>query len=100
MKGTHHFRTTVQKGIDLFQGLSCSGNISGRAKPKYAAMTDIGKIMFYETTIIKKYKNNHLLLQSHYKFKDRKKWVSSYVLPKSSKIDKNGYLQVFYLDGE
>ena len=51
MKGLHHFRTTVQKGIELAKTLTSSGMISGRVKPMYAAMTDIGKITFYEGVI-------------------------------------------------
>jgi lysine 2,3-aminomutase len=99
IKGMHHFRTTVAKGLDLVKDLTCSGNISGRAKPMYAAMTDIGKIIFYEGVILGKDDNNNLLLQSNYTQTDRLKWVCGWKLPESARVDEKGRLQVHYLDG-
>jgi lysine 2,3-aminomutase len=98
LKGMHHFRTTVKQGLDLVKDLTCSGDISGRSKPMYAAMTDIGKIIFYEGAILDK-RDNMLLLQSNYKYKDRVKWVPGWKLPDTAFIDDNGLLRVWYLDG-
>jgi lysine 2,3-aminomutase len=101
LRGTHHFRTSVEKGLNLAKAISSSGVFSGRAKPQYAAMTDIGKITFYEGTILKKdEQNNRLLLQSHYKLEDRLKWNPSWQLTRTAKVNEKGYLQVWYLDGE
>lgn len=99
IKGMHHFRTTVAKGLSLVKDLTCSGNISGRAKPMFAAMTDIGKITFYDGVILEKDANNNLLLQSNYSFEDRLKWVCGWKLPESARVDEQGRLQVLYLDG-
>lgn len=100
LRGMSHMRTSVEKGLSLINSLVNSGHISGRAKPMYAAMSDIGKITFYENTIIQKDKaRNLLLLQSHYLDEERKAWNSSWVLPSSAKIDENGRLRVWYLDG-
>ena len=44
-------------------------------------------------------KNNRLLLQSGFKYDDRLKWNPSWKLPKNTSVDKNGYLQTWYLDG-
>jgi lysine 2,3-aminomutase len=99
MRGMHHFRTTVQKGLELSKELTNSGLVSGRVKPMYALMTDIGKITLYEDTILEKDKNNQLLIQSSYKFEDRMKWNPDWVMPETASVDKNGLLRVLYLDG-
>ena len=100
LRGMSHMRTTVEKGLTLINTLVSSGYISGRAKPMYAAMTDIGKIVFYENTIIKKDPvNNTLLLQSQYLNEERKAWNPSWQLPSSAEIDENGRLRVWYLNG-
>ena len=78
--------------------LLTSGYISGRGKPMFAAMTDIGKIIFYEGTILER-KENKVLLQSHYRYEERKAWNPSWVLPDASEIDENGLIRVWYSDG-
>lgn len=99
MRGTHHLRTTVRKGLELVRGLSSGGRMSGRAKPMFAAMTDIGKIVFYEGTILEQ-KSGRLLLQSAYRHEDRLVWNPSWSLPDHTEVDPNGFLRVWYLDGE
>jgi lysine 2,3-aminomutase len=99
IRGMHHFRTTVAKGLRLIKDLTCSGNISGRAKPMFAAMTDIGKITFYEGVILGKDANNNLLLQSNYSYRDRLNWASGWKLPETASVDESGLLRVCYLDG-
>jgi lysine 2,3-aminomutase len=98
MIGLHHFRTSVDRGLELVQGLTSSGEISGRAKPMFAAMTDIGKITFYQGTIMERV-GGQLLLRSKYRYADRKKWNPRWKLPGNASIDKDGYLRVLYLDG-
>lgn len=101
MQGTHHFRTSVDKGLNLIKEITNSGLFSGRAKPQYAAMTDIGKIIFYEGTILGYNENrSHILLQSQYRLEDREKWNPSWQLPHSGQIDETGHLQVWYMDGQ
>jgi len=97
MKGIDHLRTTVAKGLSLAKALTCSGNISGRAKPMYAAMTDIGKITFYDGAILTK-KDGRILLQSEYKVTDRLAWNPSWSLPATAEVDENGLLRVWYVD--
>lgn len=99
IKGTHHFRTCVDKGIQLARDLTNSGYISGRVKPMFAAMTDIGKIIFFEDTILEK-KPPYLLLQSGYNIKDRLKWNPYFQIPPNSSVDEAGRLRVWYLDGD
>ena len=101
LRGMSHLRTSVEKGLTLINNLTSSGYISGRAKPMYAAMTDIGKIVFYENTILEKdHRHNTLLLQSHYLNRERKTWNPSWHLPSAAEIDENGRLRVWYLDGQ
>lgn len=98
LKGIDHLRTTVDKGLSLAKALTCSGHISGRAKPMYAAMTDIGKITFYEGSILKR-NDGKLLLQTNYLYDERIAWNQSWQLPETAEIDTNGYLRVWYVDG-
>lgn len=100
MRGMHHYRTTVEKGIQLIKELTNSGKISGRVKPMYALMTDIGKITLYDGAILEKNKErNEILVQSSYKYEDRLKNNPNWKLPKTAEVDKNGYLRMWYLDG-
>ncbi|MDK2954754.1 MAG: lysine 2,3-aminomutase [Desulfovibrionales bacterium] len=96
--GMQHLRPSIEKSLALVRGLSMGGKISGRAKPMFAAMTDIGKILFYEGTIIKK-KGGLLLLRSGYKLSERTDWNPSYEAPASAQVDENGFLTVWYADG-
>ena len=99
MKGIHHFRTSVAKGLYLARNLTCSGKISGRVKPMFAAMTDIGKITFYEGVILER-KDGRMLLQSNYRLTERLAWNPSWQLPASAEVDADGFLRVWYVDGE
>jgi lysine 2,3-aminomutase len=99
MIGSHHLRTSVDKALVLMKSLICSGNISGRAKPMLAAMTDVGKITFYDGVILER-KDGRILLQSDYRYKDRLAWNPSWKLPASAEIDQNGFLRVWYIDGD
>jgi lysine 2,3-aminomutase len=100
MKGMHHFRTSVAKGLELIRGLTNSGIISGRIKPMYAAMTDIGKITLYEGVIKEKRADGYILLQSNYSVDDRLRWNPHWQMPATASVGENGMLQVAYLDGE
>jgi lysine 2,3-aminomutase len=99
MKGMRHLRTSLEKGLFLIRRLVNSGIISGRVKPIYAVMTDIGKITLYEGTILRRNDKNQVLLQSDYSYEDRIKWNPNWKLPKTSEVDKKGYLRMWYLDG-
>ena len=99
MVGANHHRTTLRKGLDLIERISSSGEFSGRAKPKYAVLSDIGKIVLYEGSIVGENKiNNKILLKSGFKYKDRLKWVPGWKLPESAEIDENDIMSVWYQD--
>lgn len=100
MRGMHHYRTSVDKGLRLAKELTNSGMVSGRAKPMYALMTDIGKVTLYEGTILKRDNNkNMMLVQSTYKYNDRISDNPYWKLPKTAEVDEDGFLRVWYLDG-
>ena len=98
MVGTSHHRTSLKTGYDLTRRLSSSGLFSGRSKPKYAVLSDIGKIVIYEDTIIKKRsEDNSLLLNSGYNYNERKMWNPSWRKPQSVEIADDGTMYTWYL---
>jgi lysine 2,3-aminomutase len=99
MRGIHHLRTTVARGLDLARQLTNSGQVSGRVKPMFAAMTDVGKVTFYEGVILGKDETGHLLLQTQYRYEDRMRWNPGWKLPKTAEVDPDGLIRVRYLDG-
>ncbi|MBI2877155.1 MAG: hypothetical protein HYY20_09765 [Candidatus Tectomicrobia bacterium] len=98
IKGIHHLRTSVSRGLQLIRELVAGGKVSGRVKPMYAAMTDIGKITFYEGVILGR-RDGRLLLQSNYRVEDRMAYNPSWQIPPTAEVDESGYLRVWYLDG-
>ena len=79
LRGMSHHRTSVDKGLELITALSSSGEFSGRTKPKYCILSDIGKIVLYQDTIIKRdEKTNSILLKSGFNIEDRLKWNPSW----------------------
>lgn len=99
LAGMGHLRTTLKQAIELGSALACSGEISGRAKPMLAVMTDIGKIVLYDGVILDR-DHRRILLQSRYRLKDRRRWNPNWQLPRTAEVDHQGYLRVWYLDGE
>ncbi len=99
MQGMTHHRTSVKRGLNISEQLINSGIISGRAKPMYTLMTDLGKITLLPNTILDRNDKNEILIQSRYTIDDFKYRNPSWELPKSAFIDGNGYLRVWYSDG-
>ena len=98
MRGMHHHRTTVEKGLELTRELISGGFFSGRAKPQYFAMTDIGKVPFLEGTIQDR-KDGQLLLASGYTEDRFKEHNPCWKRPESVVTMPNGKLAVWYPDG-
>lgn len=100
MRGMGHHRTSLAHGLDLVGKLSSSGEFSGRSKPRYAVLSDIGKIVIYQDTVLdKRVEDNTLLLKSGFRLKDRLKWNPAWQMPSSSFVDADGYLRTWYRDG-
>lgn len=98
LRGMAHLRTGLEEAVALGRALTCSGGISGRAKPMVAAMTDIGKIVLYDGAILRR-EARHILLQSDYTLEERRRWNPNWRLPESAEVDSTGRLRVWYLDG-
>ena len=100
IKRTSHFRMPLIKSLDLIKKLTSSGWISGRIKPMLSIMTDVGKVTLYQDTLGEKDEKGYYKIKTAYKLEDRKKWNPNYELPDSAEINKNGYIEVKYLDGD
>ncbi|UMP06981.1 radical SAM protein [Amycolatopsis sp. EV170708-02-1] len=99
IRGMDHHRTSIARGLDLFRQLSCSGKTSGRVKPQFALMTDVGKVSLCEGSIIGRDKDR-VLLKTGYSYGDRLRWVPTWTLPASASVGGDGFLQVWYLDAD
>jgi len=98
MQGMSHFRTSVDKGLDLIRKLNSTGKLSGRCKPMYTAMTDLGKITFYDGVILDR-DGNRLLLQTGYSYAERKAWNPFWEKPDSVEVGEDELMRVWYVDG-
>ncbi len=99
LRGVSHHRTTIDQGLALIRALTSSGLISGRAKPMFTAMTDVGKVTLYDGVMIER-RSDMVLLQTGYLHEDRLRWNPSWVLPDSAYVDSQGFLRVWYRDGQ
>ena len=46
LRGMGHHRTSIAKGLDLINKVSSCGEFSGRGKPRFTVLSDVGKVMF------------------------------------------------------
>jgi lysine 2,3-aminomutase len=100
LRGMSHHRTSLRRGAGLAAKLSSCGEFSGRAKPKYAVLSDIGKIVIYDGVILAhREEDNALLLQSGFALEDRQRWVPNWQIPSSVEVDEDGLMRTWYLDG-
>lgn len=100
MKGMSHHRTSLAMGLRLANQISSCGEFSGRAKPRYAVLSDIGKIVLYHGTIVDQSPaDGTLLLRSGFRLSDRERWNPGWKKPESVLVDNSGYMMTWYLDG-
>jgi lysine 2,3-aminomutase len=101
MQGMSHHRTSIAKGLELVSRLCSSGGFSGRAKPRFALMTDIGKVILYEGSIIARRAFDHsVFVRTGYRAEDRKRWNPSWRTPENVEHDSDGFMAVWYKDGD
>lgn len=93
LRGMDHHRTSVARGLKLANQLSACGEFSGRAKPRYAVLSDIGKIVLYHDTIQDtRPADNALLLRSGFRLEDRQRWNPSWTPGDDVSVDSDGFL--------
>ncbi len=97
LRGMRHHRTSVARGLELARGLSSCGELSGRAKPSFTLITDVGKVTLYEGVILER-RDGRILLQSEYSLTDRLAFNPGWRLPTSASVDASGRLRVWYED--
>ena len=99
MRGMSHHRTSLTRGAKLAARLSSCGHFSGRAKPRYAVLSDIGKIVIYDGVVCdQREESGELLLNSGYKLHERRQWNPAWQPPPSVLVDNEGYMRTWYLD--
>lgn len=99
LRGMSHHRTSLRRGLDLALRLASCGRFSGRAKPRLAVLSDIGKIVLYEGSILERRpEGNLVLLRSGFRPEERLAWNPSWSMPASAEADDEGCLRVWYLD--
>lgn len=99
VEGVDHFRTTVQRGIDIkryFRG----GHMSGRANPQYIVLTPVGKVEPGIDGEILGKKGDYLEIRTPYRVDEFKKIDPNFKLPKGCGVDENGFIIAEYLDGK
>lgn len=97
MVGMRHHRTSVNRGLALARRLANSGEISGRARPTFALITAVGKVVPYEGTIVSR-DASRLLIQTDFRLDERQRLNPSWVLPTSALVGEDGRLLVWYED--
>jgi lysine 2,3-aminomutase len=100
LRGMSHHRTSINKGLELIAKVTSSGEFSGRAKPRYTVLSDIGKITLYDGAILdRRASDNAVLLRSGYRLQDRMRWNPAWRKPDSAVVEDDGTMLVWYLDG-
>jgi len=100
LRGMAHHRTSIAKGLDLVNKISSCGEFSGRAKPRYTVLSDVGKVTLYQGSIVdRRDSDNSVLLKSGYVLQDRMRWNPAWEKPGSVIVEDDGTMLVWYLDG-
>lgn len=100
MVGTDHLRNSVRRCLQIVSEVSASGYLSGRAKPRFALMTSVGKVIPYQGALeMSGLGNGEILVRTAFQLADRQKWNPGYVLPANASVGPDGRISVRYLDG-
>ena len=101
MKGTAHHRTSLAVGSSLANALSSCGIFSGRGKPRFAVLSDIGKIVMYQDAIVdRRTDSNEVLIRSGYRLEDRRRWNPGWIPPDTMRLADDGTMMTWYLDAQ
>ncbi|HSJ10966.1 MAG TPA: radical SAM protein [Longimicrobiales bacterium] len=101
MRGTAHHRTSLDRGLQLANALDSCGEFSGRAKPRFAVLSDLGKIVLHEGAIVeRREQTNEVLIRSGYRLDDRLRWNPGWRVPPGTTIAPDGTMMTWYLDAD
>lgn len=101
MVGTDHLRTSIRRSLRIIADVSASGYLSGRAKPRFALMTAVGKVTPYHGVLEGlDSRSGEITVHTSFRLADRKTWNPGYVLPTSASVGVDGLISVRYLDGQ
>lgn len=98
--GAKHFRTSVQKGIDIIRELSA---FSGSIAPHYVYVTPIGKHRVGTNSQLDYVEidgQRYIRSTTPYKAADFLHFSDNTMLPPLHEINENGYIVSHYLDGD
>jgi lysine 2,3-aminomutase len=98
--GAKHFRTSVQKGIDILREIS---PLSGSIAPHYVYVTPLGKHRVgpgNQLDYVEIDGHRYIRATTPYKAEDFLKYSDSTELPPLHEVDENGYVISYYLDGD
>lgn len=99
LRGMRHHRTSIRRGLELATKLDSCGEFSGRAKPRFAVLSDIGKIVLFHGVIADtRDSDNSVLLRSGYNIHDRMRWNPSWHKPDSVVLANDGTMMTWYRD--
>lgn len=96
---TAQFRMPLTEFLHLAKLLTSSGAISGRSKPMFSLMTDIGKCTLYDGTLTVADEQGYVDVHTAYRLEERLRWNPQYKLPESARVSGDGTLIVRYMDG-
>lgn len=98
--GANHFRTSVQKGIDILRDLA---RFSGTTAFQYVYVTPVGKHRLnIDSKLNYVFRENQRLIRNHtvYKAADFLQFSGQNSLPVDHEVDSQGYIISHYLDGD
>ncbi|MGZ4122169.1 MAG: KamA family radical SAM protein [Tumebacillaceae bacterium] len=98
--GAKHFRTSVQKGIDILNELA---PYSGSTAPHYVYVTPIGKHRVgpgHKLDYVEIEGHKYIKATTPYKLADFLEFSDNLELPPMHEVNEDGYVVSYYLDGD
>jgi len=98
VEGTYHFRTSVQKGVDIMRYLE---QYSGHERPLYAVDTPVGKVNLNGSSPLQYECINgarHIYFKTPYLIREYLDYMKIHELPSTCRAAEDGYIETWYLD--
>jgi lysine 2,3-aminomutase len=97
--GAGHFRTTVQRGLDILNEMA---RFTGAYAPTYVYVTPVGKHRLaphQPLEYVERHGKRHIRATTPYRARDFLEFTGKCVLPANHEVDANGFIVSHYLDG-